>query len=503
MIDIPRFAPLRILQRTGRPRRDDIDASDHLFVVIVKHPRNQRLRIPFATRIERLLASARRAPESQISTRLDNARSTAVTVALGPVGATPFERLTWARKLVQPALTTGGKAGLLVIGATDEQYLRTIEALLSALAAGSFALPSFKSKRPTKRLSSATVLDAQLKIDVAAINAEATGNNIARWLTAMPPNLLDAAGYRKTIEAIAAEHEFKFEFLGEKKLETLGAGAFLAVCQGNDSRDAGIVKLTYRPKDTSGRLALVGKGIVFDTGGNNIKPFRSMLDMHMDMQGSAVALGLLVALKMLRVPYEVEAWLAITENRVSARAYKSQDVVKASNGTTIQVIHTDAEGRMVLADTLALAAKSKPDLMIDYATLTGTCVAALTSRYSGVFSNRDDAHSTLINAGKNSGERVWPFPVDADFDELLRSQIADIKQCSEDGSGDHILAARFLSRFVPDSIPWLHIDLSAAQNKGGLAHIPSAFTGFGVRFTLQLLEKELQLHDGFEGIFSQ
>jgi leucyl aminopeptidase len=159
------------------------------------------------------------------------------------------------------------------------------------------------------------------------------------------------------------------------------------------------------------------------------------------------------------------------------------------NGTTIQVIHTDAEGRMVLADTLALAAREKPSVIIDYATLTGSCVAALTERYSGVFANRTAANALLQAAGAESGERVWPFPMDDDFDELLKSDVADIKQCSAENAGDHILGARFLSRFVPKTIPWVHVDLSAGQHKGGLAHVPSDITGFGVRLTVELLTR--------------
>jgi leucyl aminopeptidase len=126
--------------------------------------------------------------------------------------------------------------------------------------------------------------------------------------------------------------------------------------------------------------------------------------------------------------------------------------------------------------------------MIDYATLTGSCVAALTQRYSGVFTNRARANQWLLEAGSTSGERVWPFPMDEDFDQMLRSDVADVKQCAVDGHGDHVLAARFLSRFVPKSIPWVHVDLSAGEHKGGLAHVPTDITGFGVRFTLELLQ---------------
>ncbi len=143
---------------------------------------------------------------------------------------------------------------------------------------------------------------------------------------------------------------------------------------------------------------------------------------------------------------------------------------------------------MVLADTLALAARAEPALIIDYATLTGACQRALTNRYSGIFSNHEAANGVVHSAGVASGERVWPFPMDDDYDEMLKSEIADIKQCAA-GPGDHILAARFLSRFVPDAMPWVHVDLSAGHHDNGLAHIPTYITGFGVGLTLALLKR--------------
>ena len=142
---------------------------------------------------------------------------------------------------------------------------------------------------------------------------------------------------------------------------------------------------------------------------------------------------------------------------------------------------------MVLADTLALAARNKPRLIMDFATLTGTCVYALTERYSGVFSNQPALLDRLQATGAASGERVWPFPLDEDFDSDLDSRVADIKQCAVEGAGDHILAARFLKRFVPDAIPWVHVDLAAATRREGLAHVPTEITGFGARFALQWL----------------
>jgi leucyl aminopeptidase len=200
----------------------------------------------------------------------------------------------------------------------------------------------------------------------------------------------------------------------------------------------------------------------------------------------------LLALTRLQHGAPVDAWLAITENRTGPTAYKSQDVVTALNGKTIQTIHTDAEGRMALADTLVMACEDNPGAIIDYATLTGACMNAVTTRYSGVFTNRPDLHPVLKKCGRESGERVWPFPIGKEFVEELKSETADIAQCAPNGGGDHILAASFLNEFVDKKVPWVHVDLSACSRKGGLAHIPSQLTGFGVRFSLHLiLDKEL------------
>ncbi|MGH8684985.1 MAG: leucyl aminopeptidase family protein, partial [Nitrosospira sp.] len=190
-------------------------------------------------------------------------------------------------------------------------------------------------------------------------------------------------------------------------------------------------------------------------------------------------------------PVNIDCWLAIAQNHISPRAYKQNDVITALNGTTIEIIHTDAEGRMVLADTLDLATKQKPDVMIDFATLTGSMHVALGSHYSGILSNRESLVQKALIAGKSSGERVWAFPMDAGYDAELESKIADIKQCTLEGDADHILAARFLSRFVGD-VPWLHMDLSANNNKGGLGAVSSDVTGFGVAWGIEMLGEVLQ-----------
>jgi leucyl aminopeptidase len=290
---------------------------------------------------------------------------------------------------------------------------------------------------------------------------------------------------------LARQHGLALRWLDERALRRAGAGAFLAVAAGNAGAGAGIAHLRYRParrrRAARPDVALIGKGILFDTGGVNLKTHRSMLDMHTDMAGSAVALASLIALAELRAPLAADAWLAITENRIGPEAYRPQEVVRAVNGVTIQVIHTDAEGRMVLADTLALAARTAPRLMIDFATLTGACVYSLTERMSGVFANRPQLADKLAAAGRASGERVWNFPSDSDYDADLESKVADVLQCTLDGKGDHILATRFLARFVPPGTPWAHVDLSSATRSGGLAHVGTDVTGFGVRFALELI----------------
>jgi leucyl aminopeptidase len=416
---------------------------------------------------------------------------TRVALALVNSEIDSFELLTLARKLVaghselQPR-----EVGVIVHGFRIDAAERMAEAPLAALLAMAAPMPDLRSKPPRRRaLRSIQLFGAAPAHRYRRTFADLEGSSLARYLAALPPTALTPASYRRRIGALAKEHGLRMEFYDMATLKRKKAGAFLAVAQGSPTADAGIVRLRYTPARGAGKpaVALVGKGICFDTGGVNVKPARSMLGMQGDMQGSAIALGTLLALARLKVNFPVEAWLALAMNHIGPQAYKPTDVVTASNGTTIEVIHTDAEGRMVLSDTLALCSKTAPRLIIDYATLTGSCVSAIGKAYSGAFTNRSEWWMTLIETGRQSGERVWPFPLDKDYDKALESSIADIRQCAEEGPVDHILAARFLSRFVGEGIPWIHLDLSSASNRDGLAHVPTHFNGFGVRFTLELL----------------
>ena len=432
-----------------------------------------------------------KADTAPLVTDLPNAEGGHVAYACIDPDMASFALLTLARKLVaahkpyRPAAIAAAVAGF-----TPRQKQRLAEALVAAAAAAAAELPAYKKmKDDEKALKEILIYGVKAADGFRRSLAEAEGNALARYLSMLPPNKLTPADYLKKVRVLARDYGWKLDFYGINELKKKHAGAFLAVAQGSPTADAGILRLRYLPGKAARkpRVALVGKGICYDTGGTNLKPAKHMFGMHEDMQGSAVALGTLLALTKLRVRYPVECWLALAMNHIGPKAYKQNDVVTAADGTAIEVVHTDAEGRMVLADTLILASENKPGLIIDYATLTGACVYSLGTAYSGVFTNREAYITTLVKAGQDSGERVWPFPFDRDYDKALESDIADVKQCAAEGNADHILAARFLQRFVKNDIPWIHVDLSSSSCRGGLAHVPTDTTGFGVRYTLNLL----------------
>ncbi len=494
---LPPGVPFALTQSPDRPTRKALATLDHLIVVSPARVPESIWRLAPELRALRALARRRADEATQHVLRSRGPAPRGMGVTLGRLPGRPAELpaahqlLGWAGRLAADALGDDPRTvGVLMAGLGPAEAQRVAQAIILALAARAWRGPQFRStSKPAGRLRSVRLLGLGQRLELDRTLAEAEAANLVRWFTALPPNRLHVQGYRDVIAALASEAGWQHRFLDEKALGRLGAGAFLAVAQGSEDRDAGIVHLRYRPRGTRSKrpIALVGKGIIFDTGGTNLKPHSAMLDMHHDMSGSAVALGVLRALTQLRVPVAVDCWLAITENRLSASAYKPRDIVRAANGTTIEVIHTDAEGRMALADALALAGRENPALVLDFATLTGACVSAVTERYSGVFTNRPDLNELLIRAGRSAGERVWPFPMDEDFDDDLKSAVADVLQCAVDARGDHILAARFLQRFVPKDAAWIHVDLAAASRKQGLAQMPGGVTGFGARFALALL----------------
>ena len=403
-----------------------------------------------------------------------------------------FQRHTLLRKTIQPLVAENPET--LVISVCGDEVSKEMNARAAVYVTlmNSQGLPTRKKETTKKNIKSIELLGIEVKDKFSEEIAVVTGNTLTRELTMLPPNELTPSIYRTKIKSLAKSNGWKFEEFDMVKLKKMGAGSFVAVGQGSEPQDAAIVHLTYKPKQIKKKIAVIGKGICFDTGGHNLKPARYMHGMHEDMNGSAVSLGILLSATLLKLPIQIDCWLAIAQNHIGPKAYKQNDVVKSLNGTSIEIIHTDAEGRMVLADTLTLASRLKPDMMMDFATLTGSMATALGDRYSGVISNRSELSCLAVGAGSEAGERVAAFPFDEDYEEDLESGIADIKQCTLEGGADHIHAARFLHRFIENNVPWLHTDLSSSNRKGGLGAALSEVNGFGVNFGIHVLKKVLQ-----------
>ncbi|OZA07601.1 MAG: peptidase M17 [Methylotenera sp. 17-45-7] len=403
-----------------------------------------------------------------------------------------FQRHTLLRKAVKPLLDEQAtEISICVYGGIALREINACAAYYVA-SANAQSLPLRKKDKSEQTLHTIHIYGYQANHSYDYVNAKVAGNALCRQLTISPPNELTPAIYRAKVYELAKQHGWDHEEFDMQQLKEMGAGAFVAVGQGSEPQDAAIVHLNYNGTNPKQHIALVGKGICFDTGGHNLKPAKYMLGMHEDMNGSAVSLGILLAATKMQLPVKLDCWLAIAQNHISPAAYKQNDVVTALNGMTIEIVHTDAEGRMVLADTLTLASRQKPDAIIDFATLTGSMISALGDRMSGVISNNSSLACKAIGAGNKAGERVVAFPLEEDYDSDLESDIADIKQCTLEGGADHIHAARFLSKFIENDIPWLHTDLSSANRKGGLGAIASDTNGFGVGFGIEMLKIMLE-----------
>jgi leucyl aminopeptidase len=289
------------------------------------------------------------------------------------------------------------------------------------------------------------------------------------------------------IVAMGDEHGFGVRVYDRQEIEEEGFGGLLGVAAGAHNPPRMVV-MDYEPEEVGGFLALVGKGIVFDSGGLSIKPASNMETMKTDMSGAAAVIGAVRAIAELQIPIRVLAVTPLTENMPGGGAQRPGDVLTARNGKTIEVLNTDAEGRLVLADGLSLAAEAGPDLIVDLATLTGACHVALGDKIAGLFSN-DEASGDLVRAaGASVGERLWPLPVPSDYRRNIDSEIADMKNVGNNRYGGAINAALLLQEFVDDR-PWVHLDIAGParwpedehyQSKGG--------SGFGVRTLVALAD---------------
>lgn len=463
-----------------------LPASQHLLVLL---PKSKTLpkEVPHGELLAAVLKRRRmKAVELTKSAVSANAENGALVVwAMLDADKDAFAQQVQVRKALQPLLDEQPTA--LAVAVSGDCAQRAAELAVYAAWINGTLLPLHKKKDERKTLQKITLAGKVDKKPFDALRAQAAGNLLCRELTMLPPNELTPGMYRERVKKLAKEQGWKHSEFDLKKLRKMGAGAFVAVAQGSEPEDAAIVHLSYQHPRAKQTVALVGKGICFDTGGHNLKPSRYMHNMHEDMNGSAVALGILLAATQSKLAVNIDCWVALAQNHISPKAYKQNDIVKALNGTSIEVMHTDAEGRMVLADTLTLASRAKPDMMIDFATLTGSMAVALGARYSGVFGTRDELLQRAVETGKTSGERMCAFPQDEDYEAELDSKVADIKQCTLGGDADHILATRFLKRFVEHDVPWLHVDLSASRCEGGLGIVASEVTGFGVGWGLGML----------------
>ncbi len=467
----------------------DAERASHVLVILQKTGAlaNQR-DLPNVQALEAALKRRRKKFEDLAKTPVTtDLGGTRVSWTMDDSSRSVFERQTAVRKALQPLLSENPRELTIVL--TGEAKAKASIAPLAVFAAwvNGTRLPARKKQADDEPLRVIHVFGHHDKGAYAAVEAQAAGNVLCRELTVLPPNELTPGTYRHRIRKLARAERWVIEEFDMGRLRKMGAGAFVAVAQGSDVDDAAIVRLSYRPRGARKKIALVGKGICFDTGGHNLKPAKYMAGMHEDMNGSAVALGILTAASRARLPITIDCWLALAQNHIGPRAYKQNDIVTALNGTTIEIVHTDAEGRMVLADTLTLAAREKPELIIDFATLTGSMHVALGDRYSGIFATSGALAERALAAAATAGERICVFPMDEDYDEALDSTVADVKQCTLDGGADHILAARLLKRFT-EARPWIHMDLSAASAKGGLGAVASDVTGFGVAWGYALLK---------------
>ncbi|WP_417660240.1 leucyl aminopeptidase [Pseudomonas sp.] len=349
--------------------------------------------------------------------------------------------------------------------------------LVETLADGEYSFDQFKSqKAPASALKKITLITEkaeQAEAERACLHAKAitTGMAFTKDLGNMPPNICHPTYLAEQAKELGKAYKgLKVEILDEKKLKTLGAGAFLAVGQGSDQPPRMIVMNYQGGKKTDKPFVLVGKGITFDTGGISIKPAAGMDEMKYDMGGAASVFGTLKAVLELQLPINLVCLLACAENMPSGGAARPGDIVTTMSGQTVEILNTDAEGRLVLCDTLTYAERFKPQAVIDIATLTGACIVALGSHTSGLLGNNDELVQQILTAGQQADDRAWQLPLFDEYQEQLDSPFADIANIGGPKAGT-ITAACFLSRFTK-KYSWAHLDvagtawISGGKDKG-------------------------------------
>ncbi len=381
--------------------------------------------------------------------------------------------------------------------------ITNIKAVVEGMILGAYEFDKYKSKKQKSDLETIyiakedysdknfTTKNAKKSIKEAVIVAETT--NFVRDIINTPPNEINPVTLAKLAEKMAKEEDLECKILDEKELEKEGMGAFLAVAKAS-ANPPRLIHLSYKPKNAKAKIALVGKGLTYDSGGLSLKPSDYMVTMKADKSGACAVLGIIKAAKKMELPVEIHAIVGAAENMVGGNAYKPDDILKAKNSKTIEVKNTDAEGRLVLADCLCYAQeKIEPDYILDFATLTGACVVALGEYTTGVMGYNDELKKRILEAAKASGELAAELPFNRYLPKLLESKIADISNISSSRYGGAITAALFLSEFIEEKNKdkWIHLDIAGpafVQKEWG--YNPYGASGAGVRLAIKWLQKE-------------
>ena len=327
------------------------------------------------------------------------------------------------------------------------------------------------------------VKDAVSDVEITAAAVAAV-----RDLVNTPPVDLTPMAFAEKVRRAAADTSVRVETWDERKLERLGFGALLGVGQGSTHPPA-MVRMTYRPPRAHTHLALVGKGVTFDSGGLSLKSPTAMITMKCDMAGAATMAMVTLAIARLKLPVRITTYLPLAENLPSGTAQRPGDVVTSYNGTTIEVLNTDAEGRLIMADALARACEDEPDLIVDAATLTGAQIIALGTHVGAVMANSDEHRHQVVSAADEAGEYMWPMPLPKELRASLDSKIADIANIGE-RMGGMLTAGVFLQEFIAPGVPWVHLDIAgpAFNENSPRGYTPVGGTGFAVRTLVQMAE---------------
>lgn len=376
-------------------------------------------------------------------------------------------------------------------GAGGIEAWKAAQAITEGCLLGLYRFDEHKSKQEDREVAEfllverdeSRVPELERGVSLGRVAAEAT--NLARDLTNQPANFMTPTHLAQEAEKIAHEHGLGFRLVDKEEMARLGMGALLGVARGSHNPPVLIV-LEYRGGDSDNLdIGFVGKGVTFDSGGISIKPSEGMADMKGDMAGAAAVIAAMKAIALLKPKLNIIAVVPATENLPGGAAYKPGDILKSYSGKTIEVVTTDAEGRLILADALSYARSLGAPKLVDLATLTGACHIALGDYYSGAFGNDQELLDKVVSAGREAGERHWVMPIDEDYKEQNKSDVADIKN-SGGRWGGAITAALFLAEFVEDT-PWVHLDIAGTfRSDKDRGYLVKGATGVGVRTLINL-----------------